>query len=159
MGVSSKKAIDLLTDIGNTEGSNAAGSDEPQGVFDVRDKSEEKNIIVWINDLGSDQRYKDWNPNLFYIMQPAYGGQFHQIRHNVISSLFAMDLSSSKTMEVVSFELLNWVQRMVPFRFGILPLVRSEDGDGMYSFQRCRCQSYSCSDCVLILSVAAYDSL
>lgn len=129
VGVSSKKAIDLLTDIGNTEGGNAAGSDEPQGVFDVRDKSEEKNIIVWINDLGSDQRYKDWNPNLFYIMQPSYGGQFHQIRHNVINALFAMDLSSSKTMEILSFEILNWVQRMVPFRFGVLPLVRSEDGE------------------------------
>ncbi|KAF9547413.1 hypothetical protein EC957_008422 [Mortierella hygrophila] len=129
IGVSSKKAIDLLTDIGNAEGGNAAGSDEPQGVFDVRDKSEEKNIIVWINDLGSDQRYKDWNPNLFYIMQPSYGGQFHQIRHNVINALFAMDLSSSKTMEVLSFELLNWVHRMVPFRFGVLPLIRSEDGE------------------------------
>lgn len=132
--MSSRKAIDLLTDIGTAEGANGAGSDEPQGVFDVRDKSEEKNIIVWINDLGSDQRYKDWNPNLFYIMQPTYNGQFHQIRHNVISSLFAMDLSAPKAMEVLSFELLNWVQRMVPFRFGVLPLVRSEDGDGMYTF-------------------------
>ncbi|KAG0312541.1 hypothetical protein BGZ97_011100, partial [Linnemannia gamsii] len=129
VGVSSRKAVDLLTDIGNAEGATGTGSDEPQGVFDVRDKSEEKNIIIWINDLGSDQRYKDWNPNLFYIMQPTYNGQFHQIRHNVISSLFTMDLSASKAMEVLSFELLNWVQRMVPFRFGVLPLVRSEDGD------------------------------
>lgn len=133
VGVSSRKAVDLLTDIGNAEGATGTGSDEPQGVFDVRDKSEEKNIIIWINDLGSDQRYKDWNPNLFYIMQPTYNGQFHQIRHNVISSLFTMDLSASKAMEVLSFELLNWVQRMVPFRFGVLPLVRSEDGDGMYN--------------------------
>ncbi|KAF9135677.1 hypothetical protein BGW39_001076 [Mortierella sp. 14UC] len=129
MGVSSKKAIDLLTDIGSAEGDSAAGSDEPQGVFDVRDKSEDKNLIVWINDLGSDQRYRDWNPSLLYIMQPMYGGQFHQIRHNVLNSLFVMDLSNTKAMEVLSFELLNWVQRLVPFRFGVLPLIKSDNGD------------------------------
>ncbi|KAF9098169.1 hypothetical protein BGX29_007755 [Mortierella sp. GBA35] len=130
MDISSKKAIDLLTDIGTVEGSNnAGGSAEPQGVFDVRDKSEEKNIIVWINDLESDQRYRDWNPNLLYLMQPTYGGQFHQVRRNVINSLFVMDLSYPKSMEVLSFELLNWVQRLVPFRFGIIPLVKSDNGD------------------------------
>ncbi|KAG0277722.1 hypothetical protein BGZ95_005473 [Linnemannia exigua] len=129
MGVSNMKAIDLLTDIGSAEGEHSAGSEEPQGVFDVRDKSEEKNLIVWINDLTTDQRYRDWNPSLFSIMQPTYGGQFHQVRKNVLSSLFVMDLSNAKAMEVLCFELLNWVQRLVPFRFGVLPLIRSENGD------------------------------
>ncbi|KAF9927498.1 hypothetical protein FBU30_003215 [Linnemannia zychae] len=129
MGVSSKKAIDLLTDIEAADGENSAGADEPQGVFDVRDKSEDKDIIIWINDLGNDQRYRDWNSNLYYIMQPLYGSQFHQIRHNIINSLFVMDLSALKSLEVLSLELINWVQRLVPFRFGVLPLVRSDDGD------------------------------
>ncbi|KAG0378074.1 hypothetical protein BGX24_004801 [Mortierella sp. AD032] len=129
MGVSSKEAIDLLTDIGSAEGDNAAGSDEPQGVFDVRDKSEEKNLVVWINDLATDQRYRDWSPSLYTIMQPTYGGQFHQVRKNVLNTLFVMDLSNAKAMEVLCFELLNWVQRLIPFRFGVLPLIKSDDGD------------------------------
>ncbi|KAF9965234.1 hypothetical protein BGZ70_005207 [Mortierella alpina] len=127
IGVSSRKAVDLLTDIGTGEDSDS-GADEAEGVFDIRDKTEDGSLVVWMNDLETDQRYKDWSPNLIQILQPTYG-QFHQVRRNLVSTLFAFDLSAPRAMEIISFEAANYVQRFVPFRFGVLPLVHSDDGD------------------------------
>lgn len=131
IGVSSRKAVDLLTDIGTEEDSDS-GADEAEGVFDIRDKSEDGSLVVWMNDLETDQRYKDWSPNLIQILQPTYG-QFHQVRRNLVSALFAFDLSAPRAMETISFEAANYVQRFVPFRFGVLPLVHSDDGDGEFA--------------------------
>ncbi|KAF9566452.1 hypothetical protein EC968_003725 [Mortierella alpina] len=127
IGVSSGKAVDLLTDVGTGDDSDS-GADEAEGVFDIRDKSKDGSLVVWMNDLETDQRYKDWSPNLIQILQPTYG-QFHQVRRNLVSTLFAFDLSSPRAMETISFEAANYVQRFVPFRFGVLPLVHSNDGD------------------------------
>ncbi|KAG0339474.1 hypothetical protein BG000_002022 [Podila horticola] len=127
MGVSARKAVDLLTDASDTESGSGAIKD-PEGVLDVRDKSEDKSLIVWLNDLQSDNRYKDWSVDLINIVRPTYNGQFHQVRQNLISTLFALDLSSPKALELVSFELTNYIQRLVPFRFGVIPLLRSDDG-------------------------------
>ncbi|KAG0356409.1 hypothetical protein BG005_004658 [Podila minutissima] len=127
MGVSAQKAVELLTDASDTDSGSGAIKD-PEGVLDVRDKSEDKSLIVWLNDLQSDNRYKDWSADLINIVRPTYNGQFHQIRRNLISTLFALDFSSPKALELVSFELTNYIQRLVPFRFGVLPLLRSDDG-------------------------------
>ncbi|KAG0000949.1 hypothetical protein BGZ65_003923, partial [Modicella reniformis] len=127
IGLSSKKAVDLLTDFGSLDDAES-GSDAPTGVFDVRDKSDDKSLIVWLNDLENDQRYRDWSPSLFRILQPSFHGQFHQVRRNMINSLFVLDLSSPKSLEL-SFELSNFVMRMIPIRFGILPLVKSDDDE------------------------------
>ncbi|KAI8362188.1 UDP-glucose:glycoprotein glucosyltransferase-domain-containing protein [Mortierella sp. GBAus27b] len=127
IGVSSRKAVDLLTDFGSPE-DDESGSDAPSGVFDVRDKSEDKSLITWLNDLENDQRYKHWPTNLYQITQPIYPGRFHEVGRNVINSVLVLDFSTPKSLEVVSFELTMYVQRMVPFRFGVLPLVRSDDG-------------------------------
>ncbi|KAI1306453.1 hypothetical protein EDD11_004745 [Mortierella claussenii] len=129
IGVSSKKAVDLLTDF-STEDTSGLGLEPPTGVFDVRDKSEEKNLIVWLNDLESDQRYKEWNPTLMGLFQPKGYGQFHQVRKNIINSLFVLDLSTPQSLELLAFEISNFVQRLVPFRFGVIPLIKSEDGEG-----------------------------
>ncbi|KAF9586745.1 hypothetical protein BGW38_002767 [Lunasporangiospora selenospora] len=132
MGITTQKAVDLLTDFGSTETDHKngpAGSEKIEGVFDVRDKSEQQNLVVWLNDLEKDLRYNDWSPSLTQLLRPVFNGQFHNIRRNVINSLFVLDLSSPQAMELVSFELPNYVQRLVPFRFGILPLVQSEDGE------------------------------
>lgn len=128
LGMSSKKAIDLLTDIGAVEA--AEGGNEPVGLFDVRDKSEGKNLVVWMNDLESDKRYADWDSKLEVLRRPNYGGQFHQIRKNIISAVFVLDFSQSHSLEAIAFELTNYVQRLIPFRFGLLPLVKSNSGDG-----------------------------
>ncbi|KAF9429568.1 hypothetical protein BGZ94_010274 [Podila epigama] len=127
MGVSTRKAIDLLTDASLKE-PRSAGVKDPEGVFDVRDKSEEKNLVVWLNDLGTDNRYSDWSSELIEIVRPMYHGQFHQVRFNLISSLFVLDLSSPQALELVSLELPNYIQRLIPFRFGVLPLVKSDSG-------------------------------
>jgi len=67
------------------------------------------------------------------IRRPTYGGQFHQIRKNVVNTLFVLDFSQSQSLEVIAFELINYVQRLIPFRFGLLPLVRSDSGNGNVS--------------------------
>lgn len=131
MGVSSRKAVDLLTDASDTDSGSGAAKD-PEGVLDIRDKSEDKTLVVWLNDLQSDNRYKDWSEDLINIVRPTYNGQFHQVRHNLISTLFVLDFSSPKALELVSFELTNYIQKLVPFRFGILPLLRSDDGVGRF---------------------------
>ncbi|KAF9438604.1 hypothetical protein BGZ76_006503 [Entomortierella beljakovae] len=128
MDISTKKAIDLLTDSTGDDNSDS-GSDVPIGVFDVRDKSKDKDLVVWLNDLETDQRYKDWSPALYKLLQPIYPGQFHQIRKNAFNSLLVVDLSSPQVLETVAFQLLDYVQRLIPLRFGILPLVTSEDGE------------------------------
>ncbi|KAF9915274.1 hypothetical protein BX616_006541, partial [Lobosporangium transversale] len=127
IGVSTKKAVDLLTDF-TSAAKGDSGAEVPTGVFDVRDKSEEKDLIVWLNDLEKDQRYRGW-PGLEALYRPLYHGQFHQIRKNIINSLLVLDLSSPRSLEVIGFEIFNFIQRMVPFRFGVLPLVKSDNGE------------------------------
>jgi UDP-glucose:glycoprotein glucosyltransferase len=36
-----------------------------KGIFDVRDKSEKQNIIIWFNDIEKDKRYSNWPPRIF----------------------------------------------------------------------------------------------
>jgi UDP-glucose:glycoprotein glucosyltransferase len=38
-----------------------------RGIFDVRDKSEKKNIIIWINDIEKDKRYSSWPSRMFEV--------------------------------------------------------------------------------------------
>ncbi|KAG0309294.1 hypothetical protein BGZ98_003896 [Dissophora globulifera] len=128
IGVSSKKAVDLLTDFASTASEFGSEFSAPTGVFDIRDKSEDGSIVLWLNDLENDQRYRDWSPSLYTLLQPTMYGQFHQIRRNMVNSLFVLDLSTPKSLEVISIELANFIQRLVPFRFGVLPLIRSDDG-------------------------------
>ncbi|KAF9977389.1 hypothetical protein BGZ73_006136 [Actinomortierella ambigua] len=100
-------------------------------VFDVRDKSKNAHgsVVTWLNDLVTDKRYKDWSDDLYVLYQPARMGSFPETRHNYVSALFAVDLSSPQNMQLIASELSNLVQHLVPVRFGVLPLIKSQDGD------------------------------
>ncbi|KAF9159281.1 hypothetical protein DFQ26_006733 [Actinomortierella ambigua] len=104
-------------------------------VFDVRDttQNEHGSVVTWLNDLSTDKRYVDagWGEELYALYQPARMGSFPEIRKNYINALFALDLSSPESMELIVTELANFVQHLVPVRFGVLPLIKSENGDDL----------------------------
>ncbi|KAG0221762.1 UDP-glucose:glycoprotein glucosyltransferase 2, partial [Actinomortierella wolfii] len=121
-----KRFRDLMID-----SSLAMQDSEAPAIFDVRDKSqnEQGSVVSWLNDLETDRRYATWTDELVKLFEPARGSPFHQLRKNYINALFALDMSSPQSMELISVELANYVQQLVPIRFGVLPLITSENGD------------------------------
>jgi UDP-glucose:glycoprotein glucosyltransferase len=57
LGLSGPESVDLLSY------QPTAQSNEPQR-FDYRDEIEGGNVIIWMNDIEKDRRYKDWPSNL-----------------------------------------------------------------------------------------------
>ncbi|KAG0222421.1 hypothetical protein BGW42_006609 [Actinomortierella wolfii] len=121
-----KRFRDLMID-----SSLAMQDSEAPAIFDVRDKSqnEQGSVVSWLNDLETDRRYATWTDEPVKLFEPTRGSPFHQLRKNYINALFALDMSSPQSMELISVELANYVQQLVPIRFGVLPLITSENGD------------------------------
>jgi UDP-glucose:glycoprotein glucosyltransferase len=60
LGLSGKESVNLLSYPAIAE---SKLNDEPQR-YDFRDEIEGGNLIVWMNDIEKDKRYKDWSDNL-----------------------------------------------------------------------------------------------
>ncbi|GBC31348.2 uncharacterized protein OCT59_016320 [Rhizophagus irregularis] len=101
-----------------------------KGIFDVRDKSEKQNIIIWFNDIEKDKRYSNWPPRIFDILHPIYPGHMRYIRKNLFNTLFVIDLSSVKSLEVIN-EIKLFIERNIPIRFGLIPLVVKEKNESI----------------------------
>ena len=63
LGVNSQQAVELLAS--PTISESKSYQELTKGIFDVRDKSEKKNIIIWFNDIEKDTRYSNWPSRIF----------------------------------------------------------------------------------------------
>lgn len=59
-------------------------------------------------------------------MRPSYPGQLPQIRQNLWNIVFALDLSLTSSHIVMVEYVMPFVQRSMPLRMGLVPLVPSD---------------------------------
>lgn len=119
LGLSSQQAVRLLSHNALV----AAKEDEKALRFDYRDAAEGGNVIVWLNDLEKDSRYRAWTKNPAVLMRRVYPGQLHPLRLNIHHLVVPADLSSREDLALVCQDLRSFVDRRIAIRFGIVPLL------------------------------------
>ncbi|KAI0641470.1 glycosyltransferase family 24 protein [Trametes meyenii] len=129
LGLSSTQAVDLLTHRAIAQAqSNGGGLD---GLFDASDRSEGGDVIRWLNDFEKDERYARWGNNLRILLRQMYPGQFPSVRYNLFNVVLAVDLSDRASVEFLASAVGGLVGRGLPFRWGVVPLVESEEAARM----------------------------
>ncbi|CAO3644351.1 unnamed protein product [Cunninghamella echinulata] len=119
LGGNRKQALELLSSsILETDSSNKE-QETIQGVYDVRDKSDEPSVIWW-NDLETDSKYKQWSSDLTGLLRPTYPGQLRPIRRNLFNLIFVEDLANPKSLQRLTNDVKNMVRQGTPLRFGLL---------------------------------------
>jgi UDP-glucose:glycoprotein glucosyltransferase len=123
LGLDASETIQLLSH------SILAGAKDDEKVqrFDYRDDLEGGNVIVWLNDLEKDNRYKDWNSSPMMLLRRVFPGQLHPIRKNVHNLVIPVDFTSKEDLALISQNLQMFVQRKIAIRFGLVPLTKTQD--------------------------------
>ncbi|KAF8707514.1 UDP-glucose:Glycoprotein Glucosyltransferase, partial [Rhizoctonia solani] len=123
--LTSEQAIHVLT---NPEiGKASVASGPTDGVFDASDREEGGGAIIWLNDIEKDKRYIRWPSSLTVLFRPMYPGQFPTLRRNCFNVIAALDLSRTSSISFVVQLANNLISRMLPFRFGYVPLIETAE--------------------------------
>ncbi|KAK0648772.1 UDP-glucose:glycoprotein glucosyltransferase-domain-containing protein [Cercophora newfieldiana] len=118
LGLTGEQAISLL---GHNEVAQAKSNEEEPRRFDWRDDIEDGEVIVWLNNIVKDKRYAGWSPSIWGLLQ-HFGGGLPQVRKDIFNLIVPVDLSDVEDVKVVVEQLLAFMKRLVPIRFGIVPL-------------------------------------
>ncbi|KZT07030.1 glycosyltransferase family 24 protein [Laetiporus sulphureus 93-53] len=129
LGLSPGKAFELLTH--PSIAAAQSESDVLDGILDASDHLEGENVIVWLNDLQKDNRYGRWGSTLRLFLRQRYPGQIPNIRANIFNTVLAVDLSQSSSLHFIGSTVSQVIGRMFPFRWGVVPLVETEEGAKM----------------------------
>jgi UDP-glucose:glycoprotein glucosyltransferase len=117
LGLTGEQAISLL---GHTEVAKArTGNEEPRR-FDWRDEIEDGRVIVWLNNIEKDKRYKDFAPSIWGLVQ-HFGQGLPQVRKDLFNLVVPVDLTKPEDVKIIT-QLLAFVKRLIPIRFGLVPL-------------------------------------
>ncbi|KAJ2723390.1 killer toxin resistant protein [Coemansia sp. Benny D115] len=119
LGISQSQAIDLLFAVD----SGSADSDTGRLAFDMRDKSTDKKVIMWLNDLEKDRRYASWPTDLQALKRIIAPGMIQRIGRNIVQVIFALDFADPESWVLVLEDLLANVEHGLPMQFGVVPLV------------------------------------
>ncbi|KAH0556426.1 hypothetical protein GP486_005655 [Trichoglossum hirsutum] len=122
LGLSGKDSVKLLSHPAIAE---SKVNDEPQR-YDYRDEIEGGNVIVWMNNIEKDRRYKDWPSNLEALLQRVHPGSLPLARRDIHNLVVPLDFSDPGDVELVVETLQAFVRRQIPVRFGLVPLLNSE---------------------------------
>ncbi|KAK3301548.1 glycosyltransferase family 24 protein [Chaetomium fimeti] len=118
LGLTGQQAISLL---GHTEVAQAkSGGEEPRR-FDWRDEIEDGRVIVWLNNLEKDKRYQEFAPSIWALIQ-HFGQGLPQIRKDIFNLIVPVDFTKPEDVKMVTTQLLSFMKRLVPIRFGLVPL-------------------------------------
>ncbi|KAJ3987860.1 glycosyltransferase family 24 protein [Lentinula detonsa] len=101
------------------------------GLVDASDRIEGGDVIIWWNDLEKDRRYNQWGASITGLLRPLFPGQFHMIKLNLFNVVLALDLSRPANLVFVAGTMHGIIERGFPFRFGVVPIVETEDGARM----------------------------
>ncbi|MCJ1420450.1 hypothetical protein MMC32_006807 [Xylographa parallela] len=121
LGLSAMESISLISYSAIAESKATSESQR----YDYRDEPEGGQVIVWLNDIEKDQRYKDWPTHSSALLQRTFPGQLPSIRRDVHNMVMPLDFTDLQDMELLVETLQNFVKRTVPVRFGIVPLLSS----------------------------------
>ncbi|THG96572.1 hypothetical protein EW026_g5286 [Hermanssonia centrifuga] len=127
--LTSEQAIELLTH--RAVGVAQADSGVLDGIFDASDRLEGEGAIVWWNDFENDSRYARWGPSLSLLLRPMYPGQLPNLKLNIFNVVVVADLSQSSALNFIAGAVSNIIQRNFPFRWGIVPIIETEEGERM----------------------------
>jgi UDP-glucose:glycoprotein glucosyltransferase len=118
LGLTGQQAIALL---GHTEVAQAKSGDEEPRRFDWRDEIEDGRVIVWLNNIEKDKRYKEFAPSIWALLQ-HFGHGLPQIRKDIFNLVVPVDFTNPEDVKLVTTQLLGFVKRLIPIRFGLVPL-------------------------------------
>lgn len=124
LGLTSSEAIDLLSHDAITE----SQVDQSIQRYDWRDDTDGGGVIMWLNDLEKDKRYEDWSNSVSSLLQRTYPGQLPPVARDIHNLVIPVDFSNFADVSLVAQNLQGFVKRLLPIRFGIVPLIKSEAG-------------------------------
>jgi UDP-glucose:glycoprotein glucosyltransferase len=107
----------------------AAKENEKVQRFDYRDTIEGGHVIIWLNDLEKDSRYKSWTKNPMMLLRRIYPGQLHPIRKNVHHLVIPLDFTSKEDLTFIYHNLREFVDKKIALRFGLVPLTKSRNSE------------------------------
>ncbi|EFW99992.1 udp-glucose:glycoprotein [Grosmannia clavigera kw1407] len=122
LGLSGEEAVSVL---GHDAVATSKATDTPLR-FDWRDELEEGRAIVWLNNLETDARYADFPSNIRALLQGGQRGQIPAVRRNMFHQVYTVDLANEADVQLVTEQLQGFVRRMLPIRFGFVPLTYSK---------------------------------
>lgn len=122
LGLSGPQAVELLSHEAITA---SQVEQEPQR-YDWRDEHEGGNVIMWLNDIEKDKRYADWPAHTSAYLQRTYPGQLPNVRRDLHNLVIPVDFSDRADVLLVTEGLQSYVKRMIPIRFGLVPVGDSE---------------------------------
>ncbi|KAJ4473165.1 glycosyltransferase family 24 protein [Lentinula aciculospora] len=101
------------------------------GLVDASDRVEGGDVIIWWNDLEKDRRYNQWSASITGLLRPLFPGQFHMMKLNLFNVVLVLDLFRPANLVFVAGTMHSIIERGFPFRFGVVPIVETEDGTRM----------------------------
>ncbi|OIW26373.1 glycosyltransferase family 24 protein [Coniochaeta ligniaria NRRL 30616] len=118
LGLTGQEAVALL---GHSDV--AAAKAEPDAItFDWRDEIEEGKVIIWLNNIEKDKRYDQFSKSLSVLLNPTMPGQLPHIRRDMFNLIVPVDFTKVEDLEIITGQLLTFMKRLVPIRFGLVPL-------------------------------------
>ncbi|KAI9511020.1 UDP-glucose:glycoprotein glucosyltransferase-domain-containing protein [Russula earlei] len=125
LGLLPNEAFDLITH--PSLGTSARDNGVVDGLFDASDRPEGGDLIFWWNDIEKDSRYARWQSSLFVLLRPLYPGQAPNVRLNMYNVVFVLDLARSSSLHFITNTLSMLIDRSYPVRFGIIPIIETEE--------------------------------
>jgi UDP-glucose:glycoprotein glucosyltransferase len=123
LGLTGQEAVALL---GHDEVAQAKA--EPGATrFDWRDEIEEGKVIIWLNNMEKDKRYEGFSKSLRTLLQPTMPGQLPHIRRDMFNLIVPVDFTKLEDLQIVTEQLLAFMRRLVPIRFGLVPLTPTKE--------------------------------
>ncbi|KAK7918413.1 UDP-glucose:Glycoprotein Glucosyltransferase [Apiospora marii] len=123
LGLTGQEAVSLL---GNREITAAKAEDDARR-FDWRDEIEEGKVIVWLNNIEKDKRYAEYPTSLMSLLQRTMPGQIPPIRKDMFNLIVPLDFTKPDDLFVVVEQLQSFIKRLLPIRFGIVPLTPTKE--------------------------------
>lgn len=124
LGFSIRDSISLLSHDAIAESKNGGNG----GIrYDWTDKQDGGHAILWLNDLENDEQYERYPKTPQALLQRAYPGSIPPVAINAFQVVVPVDLSQLDDVALTG-QLLSLIERGIPVRFGIVPVIVSEDG-------------------------------
>jgi len=127
VGLSAEQAFDVIIHPAVVASQQGGASGVTDGIFDASDRSEGKNAIAWLNDIATGDRYASWSGSIASLQRQMFPGQFPRVKHNLWNVVLVVDLSRADTIQLVAESINNVIKRTFPFKFGVVPLVETEE--------------------------------
>ena len=119
LGLTGFEAVSLL---GHTEVASVKAAEEGARRFDWRDEIEDGKVIIWLNNIEKDKRYEEFPDSVMFLLNPTMPGQLPQVRRDIFNLIVPVDFSKLSDLQLIVDQLLGFVKRLVPIRFGLVPL-------------------------------------